>query len=270
MRTTLLPGLLKTLARNRSRGQRDVALFELGLVFLPGGQAVPPQLGVDRRPDDQETADLLASVPPQPWRVAVALSGQRQPAGWWGAGEPATWGDAVEAARTVAATAGVAMSVRSGEYAPWHPGRCAAVIVDGRPIGYAGELHPGVLAALDLPRGVCAMELDLDALPASDVASAPRISAFPPALVDVALVVPSGVPAADVEQALTDGAGELLEYARLFDVYTGAQIGEGRRSLAYALSFRAPDRTLTGEEVTVARDTAVAEAGRRTGAVMRT
>ncbi|MBA2554572.1 MAG: phenylalanine--tRNA ligase subunit beta [Geodermatophilaceae bacterium] len=270
MRTTLLPGLLKTLARNRSRGQRDVALFELGLVFLPGGQAVPPQLGVDRRPDDQETADLLASVPPQPWRVAVALSGQRQPAGWWGAGEPATWGDAVEAARTVAATAGVAMSVRSGEYAPWHPGRCAALIVDGRPIGYAGELHPGVLAALDLPRGVCAMELDLDALPASEIASASRISAFPPALVDVALVVPSRVPAADVEQALTDGAGELLEYARLFDVYTGAQIGEGRRSLAYALSFRAPDRTLTGEEVTAARDTAVAEAGRRTGAVMRT
>jgi len=282
MRTTLLPGLLKTLVRNRSRGQRDVALFELGLVFLPGEQSAPPLLGVDRRPDDEETRALLASVPQQPWHVAVALAGQRQPAGWWGPGEPATWGDAVEAARVVAATAGVVLSVRAGQQAPWHPGRCAELVVSDRVIGHAGELHPGdrvighagelhpgVLAALELPRGVCAMELDLDALPAAAVVPAPTISAFPPALVDVALVVPVGVPAVDVEQALTAGAGKWLESVRLFDVFTGAQVGEGRRSLAYALSFRAPDRTLTTEEVTAARDAAVAEAGRRTGAELR-
>ena len=268
MRTTLLPGLLKTLARNRSRGQRDVALFELGLVFLSGQQS-PPRLGVDRRPDDAETAALLASVPPQPWHVAIALSGQRQPAGWWGPGTPATWGDAVEAGRIVAATAGVELSVRAGQYPPWHPGRCAELMVDDRVVGQAGELNPGVLAVLDLPRGVCAMELDLDALPAAVAVRAPTISAYPPALVDVALVVADGVPAAEVQTALIAGAGESLESARLFDVFTGAQLGAGNRSLAYALSFRAPDRTLTSEEVTAARDAAVAEAGRRTGAQLR-
>lgn len=270
MRTTLLPGLLKTLARNRSRGQRDIALFELGLVFLSGPESPPPLLGVDRRPDEQETAALLASVPPQPWHVGAVLAGQRQPAGWWGSGEAATWGHAVEAARVVASTAGVAMSVRAGQHAPWHPGRCAELVVADLAIGHAGELHPGVLAALDLPRGVCAMELDLEALPAPGVARAPTISAFPPALVDVALVVPAGVPAAEVESALSAGAGPLLESVRLFDVFTGAQVGEGRRSLAYALSFRAADRTLTAEDVTAARDAAVAEAHRRTGAQLRT
>ncbi|MBA2389289.1 MAG: phenylalanine--tRNA ligase subunit beta [Geodermatophilaceae bacterium] len=269
MRTTLLPGLLKTLARNHSRGQRDVALFELGLVFLGGDQPPPPSLGVDRRPDEAETSALLASVPPQPWHVAVALTGQRQPAGWWGSGETSTWGDAVEAARIVGATAGVQLSVRAGQHPPWHPGRCAELVVADRVVGRAGELHPGVLSALELPRGVCAMELDLDALPAAGVVPAPTISAFPPALVDVALVVPLGVPATDVTQALSDGAGEWLETVRLFDVFTGIQVGEGRRSLAFALSFRAPDRTLTTAEVTAARDAAVAEARRRTGAELR-
>lgn len=272
MRTTLLPGLLKTLGRNRSRGQRDIELFELGLVFLPvpGPSSIPPALGVDRRPDELETASLLASVPAQPWHVAVALVGQRQPAGWWGSGEPATWGDAVEAARIVAATAGVELAVRAGHYPPWHPGRCAELLVKGGVVGHAGELHPGALTALELPRGVCAMELDLDALPAAAVAPAPTISAFPPALVDVALVIAAAVPAAAVQAALADGAGPWLESVRLFDVFTGSQVGEGRRSLAYALSFRARDRTLTTEEVTAARDAAVAEAGRRTGAQLRT
>lgn len=268
MRTTLMPGLLKTVARNRARGQRDLALFELGLVFLPG-HGPPPQLGVDRRPDEAQTSALIASVPPQPWRVAVALVGQRQPAGWWGPAADVSWADAVEAARVVAAAAGVALSVRAARYPPWHPGRCAELVVADEVIGHAGELHPGVLAALELPRGVCAMELELDALPAAAPAPAPVVSAFPPALVDVALVVRSDVPARDVELALVAGAGPWLESARLFDVYSGAQVAEGHRSLAYALSFRAPHRTLTTKEVTTARDAAVAEAGRRAGAQLR-
>jgi phenylalanyl-tRNA synthetase beta chain len=115
------------------------------------------------------------------------------------------------------------------------------------------------------------MELDLTQLGFdSDPVPAPRLSTFPVATQDVAVVVDDSVPAAEVEAALRHGAGGLLESLRLFDVYRGAQVGAGRLSLAYTLRFRAPDRTLTVEEVSAAREAAVAEAGRRTGAVVRT
>jgi phenylalanyl-tRNA synthetase beta chain len=269
LRTTLLPGLLATLARNLSRGQRDVAVFEHGSVF-PGDRRTPaPIPGVDRRPDDATLAALLGAVPPQPWHVAVALTGNREPRGWWGPGRPAGWADAVQAARIVAATAGVELTVRAGDLAPWHPGRCAELLIGDQVVGHAGELHPRVLAALELPARTCAMELDVDALPAAQVPVGPHISTFPPVLVDLALVVPDAVPAADVEAALREGAGQLLESLRLFDLYTGAPVPAGSRSLAYALTLRAPDRTLTGEEANAARDAAVALAAERTGAILR-
>ncbi len=122
-----------------------------------------------------------------------------------------------------------------------------------------------------MPERTCAAEVELDVLErAVDGAlQAPRISTFPVATQDVALVVAGDVPAADVERALREGAGELLESLRLFDVFTGEQIGEGNKSLAYALRFRAPDRTLTVDEASAARDSAVALAAERTGAVLR-
>jgi phenylalanyl-tRNA synthetase beta chain len=270
MRTSLLPPLLVTLRRNLGRGARDVALFEQGLVFHPvGGAAAPPPLRVDRRPSDEEFAAADAVLPRQPWHVAVAMAGELDPTGWWGPGRAADWSDAVEAARTVCATSGVAADVRAGAYAPWHPGRCAQILVDGAVAGHAGELHPAVCAALELPRRTCAMELNLDALPLPGVTPAPVISSYPPALIDVALVVDDRVPAADVQAALADGAGELLEAVRLFDVFTGAQVGPGRKSLAYNLTFRAFDRTLTAEEAIAARDAAVAVAAQRVGATLR-
>jgi phenylalanyl-tRNA synthetase beta chain len=113
------------------------------------------------------------------------------------------------------------------------------------------------------------MELDLDALPPAAVPVGPPISGFPPVLMDLALVVKHEVPAAEVAESLRDGAGELLESLRLFDVYTGPPVPEGARSLAYALTLRAPDRTLTSDEATAVRDAAVAAAARRTGAVLR-
>jgi phenylalanyl-tRNA synthetase beta chain len=269
LRTTLLPGLLATLARNLSRGLRDVALFEHGAVF-PGGVRTPAPLpGVDHRPDAETLAALLGAVPAQPWHVAVALTGQKEPRGWWGSGREANWADAVQAARLVAAASGVELTVRAGEQAPWHPGRCAQLFVGETSVGYAGELHPRVVAALDLPARTCAMELDLDALPAAQVPVGPRISAFPPVLIDLALVVAEDVPSAEVTAALREGAGELLESLRLFDVYTGPPVPVGSRSLAYALTLRAPDRTLTGEEAAAVRESAVAAASRRTGAVLR-
>ncbi|MCZ2837578.1 phenylalanine--tRNA ligase subunit beta [Modestobacter sp. VKM Ac-2985] len=269
MRTTLLPGLLGTLARNLARGQRDVAVFEHGAVFPGGPSTQAPVPGVDRRPDDDVLAALLGAVPEQPWHVGVVLAGNVEPRGWWGPGRPGSWADAVQAARAVAAAAGVELTVRAGELAPWHPGRCAELLVGDRVVGHAGELHPRVCAALDLPARTCAMELDVDALPAAPVAVGPHVSTFPPVLVDLALVVADAVPAADVEAALREGAGELLEVLRLFDVYTGAPVPAGSRSLAYALTLRAPDRTLTGEEANAARDAAIAVAVERTGAVLR-
>lgn len=275
LRTTLLPGLLGALRRNTGRGSHDLALFETGLVFRPTGEErVPARLPVDRRPTDEEIAGITAALPRQPRRVAAVLAGAREQAGWWGKGRPADWADAVEAARTVAREAGVELIVRGDRHEPWHPGRCAAlyVTVDGAEVlaGHAGELHPRVIKAFHLPERSCAMELELDVLErAAGTLVAPRISSFPVATQDVALVVPAGVPAVDVEAALHEGAGELLESLRLFDVFTGEQIGEGKKSLAYALRFRAADRTLTVEEATAARDAAVALAAERTGAVLR-
>ncbi|HLX49735.1 MAG TPA: phenylalanine--tRNA ligase subunit beta [Streptosporangiaceae bacterium] len=286
LRTTLLPGLLRVLGRNAGRGFADVALYETGLVFhpRPGGDGVAPILRVDRAPTVEELGRLHAALPDQPLRVAVVLAGNREPAGWWGSrGRPADWADAVEAAREVCRACRVPVEIRAAQLAPWHPGRCAGVFVragEGHEwlAGHAGELHPRVVRAFGLPDRTCAMEIDLSVIEtaAGAVGSVrpPRLSGYPVATQDVALTVPDSVPAASVQEALTAGvaaagAGELLEDVRLFDLYTGEQTGAGRKSLAYTLRFRAPDRTLTVEETTSLRDAAVAEAARQVGAVLR-
>ena len=268
--TTLLPGLLETAVRNRSRGMTDLALFHIGQVVLPHADPVPmPELGVDRRPSDADIARLLAALPAQPVHVAVVLTGERERPGWWGPGRPADWTDAVQAARLVAAAAGVGLRITSGALLPWHPGRCAVLRVGDWPVGHAGELHPTVCEAFGLPPRSSAMELDLDLLPLAERRPAPRISPFPAVVQDVALVLDADVPAADVQATLAEGAGDLLEEVRLFDVYTGAQVGEGKRSLAFTLRFRAPDRTLTNEEASAARAAAVTLAAERHGAALR-
>jgi phenylalanyl-tRNA synthetase beta chain len=290
LRTTLLPGLFRTLTRNIGRGFTDTALFEIGLVFRPrpGAAASAPILAVDRGPSVEELASLEPALPEQPLRVGAVLAGQRTLAGWWGGSSPVSWADAIEAARAVGRICRVSLDVRADKYAPWHPGRCAAIYArvasddTGQPgelsrewlAGHAGELHPRVIKAFGLPARTCALELDLSVMFAAaeghGPVQAPRMSAYPLATQDVALIVDAGVPAAEVEAALVAGAPrELLEDVRLFDVYTGAQVGEERKSLAYTLRFRAPDRTLTVAETTAARDAAVAEAGRRVGAVLR-
>jgi len=280
LRTTLIPGLLRVLNRNIGRGFADVALFELGLVFRdrPGGQPVAPILPVDRAPTAAEQAVLQAALPEQPLHLAVVLAGDREQSGWWGPGRAECFEDAIEAARQVIGVSRVPFRVRADQREPWHPGRCAALYLESSDgaeelAGHAGELHPRVIEAFGLPPRTCAAELNMSVIEAAAAArgpvQAPRVSGYPVATQDVALVVAKAVPSADVQAALAAGAGPLLEDVRLFDVYTGEQAGEGSKSLAYTLRFRAPDRTLTAEEVTAARDDAVAEAGRRTGAVLR-
>ena len=285
MRTTLLPGLLRVLNRNLGRGFADVALFETGLVFMnrPGGPGIAPIPPVDRAPTPAEQAELAAALPDQPLHLGVVLAGNREQSGWWGTGRAAVFEDAIEAARDVLSVSQVPFTVRSAQYEPWHPGRCAALYVSddagGEVLaGHAGELHPRVVQAFGLPPRTCAAEIDLSVVETVAVArgpvQAPPVSGYPVATQDVALIVPALVPAADVQAALAAGVagagdGSLLEEIRLFDVYTGEQAGEGSKSLAYTLRFRAPDRTLTADEVSAARDAAVAEASRRTGAVLR-
>ncbi len=290
LRTTLLPGLFRVLNRNSGRGFADQALFEIGTVFTrrENGHAVAPILAVDHRPAPAELAELEAALPDQPRHLAVVLTGDRDPAGWWGPGRRVSFHDAIQAARTVLGASRVGYRLAADQCEPWHPGRCAAVRLqaasgpDGAAqavlAGYAGELHPRVIDSYGLAPRTCAMELDLSAIEraAGRLAppQAPVVSGYPVATQDVALVVAERVPAADVEAALvagaaTAGTAAVLEDVRLFDVYTGEQAGAGRKSLAYTLRFRAPDRTLTADEVSALRDAAVAEAARLTGAILR-
>jgi len=270
MRTTLLPGLLDTVLRNISRGTRDLLVYEIGSVFLAKSNApVPPPVGVGGRPDDVEIAVLNAALPLQPRHLAVVLAGSVDRPGWWGDGRAASWADAIGFARRVGVVAGTDVRVVAAERAPWHPGRCASIRVGDWPIGFAGELAPAVVERLGLPPRTAAVELNLDALPAGRPPVAPVISPYPPVHVDVAVVVEASTPAADVFRALRDGGGELLESVRLFDVYTGDQVSAGRKSLAFSMVVRAPDRTLTAADATAVRDSAVALAAQRVGATLR-
>ena len=294
MRTTLLPGLFAAVVQNTSRSNDDLALYEAGSVFFapidPSGgnpaSLAAPRPGVDHRPTEAELAAMDAAVGDQPRHLAVVLTGAWRPAAWNHPLEPVGWTQAVAFAQLAARAVGAELVVTPAQQTPWHPGRCAELSVratsrptgagradeaDSVVVGYAGELHPDVIAAYGLPERSCAAELDLDAL----IAAAPvggsvtPVSGYPVVKEDVALVVDADVPAASVETALIEGAGPLLESIRLFDVYTGSQLGEGKKSLAYNLRFRAFDRTLTDAESGAARDAAVARAADVLGAVQR-
>jgi len=271
MATTLLPGVLRAAARNVGHGTTDVAVFETGTVTLPRHAGPAPILPVDRRPTDEEFAALDAALPAQPLHLALVATGDAVTGGWWGEGRTVSWADAVDAVRAVADALGLEVTASAVELAPWHPGRCAELSVGGDVVGHAGEVHPTVCHAFGLPKRTVAAEVDLDVLieRAVHLRKAPSFSSYPVAKEDVALVVDASVPAAAVEAALREGAGELLESIRLFDVYIGDQVGAGKKSLAYALRFRAPDRTLKEGEAAAARDAAVALAAERTGAVQR-
>lgn len=273
LRTSVLPGLFAAVARNRSRGNDDLALFETGSVFYATESATrAPRPAVAHRPTEDELAAMEAALGQQPKNLAAVLTGNWRPTGWQGPAQPAGWQQAIGAVEVAARALGVTLVRRGVEHAPWHPGRCAEIsTVDGVVLGYAGELHPTVIAAFGLPERTAAAEFDLSALLA---AAPPRggvtaISSYPVAKEDVALIVAADVPSAAVEAAVRSGAGPLLESVQLFDIYTGPQVGEGRKSLAFALRFRAPDRTLTEAESGAARDAAVAVAVAEVGAEPR-
>lgn len=266
--TTLLPSMLDAVRRNVARGRDSVGLFGVQQVSFAVADHTPMP-SVASRPDDATVASVVDSLPRQPLHVATVGSGEQEFAGPWGGGRDYTYADAIESARIVARAAGVELEIANAEYLPWHPGRCAQLSVAGTVVGHAGELHPQVLETLGLPARTCAMELDLSALPLQESFPAPRLSAFPALHQDLALVVDDEIPAETVRRVVESAAGELVESVELFDVFRGEQLGEGKKSLAFNLIFRAADRTLTDEEVNEYRVQAAEKARVELGAQMR-
>ncbi|WP_116113165.1 phenylalanine--tRNA ligase subunit beta [Austwickia chelonae] len=274
LRTSILDSLLGTLRLNVNRGSKDCALFETGLVFRLAHDLVSaPVPAVGIKPDQEVLDEIVSAVPSQPRHVAFAMTGASEPEGPYGAATPWTAPQAISLAISLARVFGVVvMPEAEVGKAPWHPGRCARLVAaDGSVIGYAGELHPKVCARLGIPARSCAAELDLDELLScgGDPVQASALSTYPVARTDVALVVDEDTPSAAVESALRAGAGHGLESVELFDVYRGEQVEQGQKSLAYRLTFRAADRTLTTDEVSGARDAAISAAAQVTGAVQR-
>ncbi len=277
MRTTLLPGLAGAVSRNLSRGFTDIALFEISSVSLltpkqsATGVTDPPRPTVAKRPSEKDIAALEALLPEQPLHLGVLLTGALRPAALGAKPTPAAWNDVIEVALALGIELGVTIDVAAADYAPWHPGRCAALSAHGVALGYAGELAPKALENLGLPKRSVALELNLSALldVANVVAAAPSVWTFPVAKEDIALVVKSDVAATDVLNVVRTGAGDLLEDIRLFDVYEGSQVADGHKSLAFALRFRAQDRTLAAEEVAAARQSGVDAAAKAFGATLR-
>lgn len=226
---------------------------------------------MEHRPSAAELDEIAATLPSQPRHLAAVVAGNWHPAGWNREAQSAGWEQAFGLVNVIADTVGVEIVRRGASVMPWHPGRCAELVVDGRIIGLAGELHPSVIKAYALPPRTAALEIQLDDLIelSGGAGSITTLSAHPVAKSDIALVVDESVPAGDLQAAVAEGAGDLLESVWIFDVYRGVPIPEGRKSVALSLRLRASDRTLTDTEVDAVRDQAVAEAARRFGAELR-
>lgn len=236
MRPSLLPGLLLAARHNIARRASSVALFETGVTFTPSGDVLPDEA----------------------LHLSWVLSGEA-PTGWHAPARPMDFYDAKGVAESLLDALGVrdAVFAAADPLAPFHPARVASITVGGRPAGMAGEINPRVLDALDLPARTAVGVVDLAALlPAASPAIDLPLPRFPSVSRDLALIVPDQVPAADVAAVVAQAAGSLLASVVPFDVYRGDQVEAGRRSIAFALQFRDPERTLTDQEV----DAAVAAA----------
>jgi phenylalanyl-tRNA synthetase beta chain len=254
LRTTLLPGLAEVAGRNLARGLDGVAVYELGVVFLP-------------RPGEE------GELPDEPLTLGVLLAGQAPVGRHDDPRRPFDFADAKGVVEGLVAALGVpGVGYRAEGPPPYHPGRCAAVLLEGRPVGLLGQLHPRVAAACELPATAFAVELELGPL----LAAVPRMrpaatpSPYPELSFDVAFLVPPGVAASDLEAALREAGGDLLARLTLFDAYQGPPLPPGHRNLAYRVALQAADRTLTDADGAATRDRMAALAAARTEAVLRT
>ncbi|HEY7266478.1 MAG TPA: phenylalanine--tRNA ligase subunit beta [Solirubrobacterales bacterium] len=263
-RTALLGSLLDDARYNLAHGAGRVALFESGRAYLREGSS--PHDGV-------LAGRFVGDLPPpafEPWRIGALAAGELRPGGWHGGAVPADFYSLKGVLAALVIELGAPLEVVPGEQPFLHPGRSARVLVEGEEIGWLGEIHPLVCRDWDL-EAAAGFEVDLAPL----VAASPLgeetyedVISFPAVHQDVAVVVDEVVPAAEVRAAVLEGGGELLRSAEVFDLYRGDQVGEGRKSLALRLSFRAADRTLTDEEV-AERRSAIASAVRGIGGSLR-
>lgn len=273
LRRALLPGLVEALKRNLSRGFKNLALFETGHIFIPGeqvGSTEIPGLGV--RPVAEVLANLNAGIPAQPRHFAGLFAGNEHAQMPGTAARAYDWRDALDAVQLIADAIGSEVTVVQGQHQAFHPGRTAQLRnAEGDVLGYAGELHPKLLKDNDLPERTCAFEINFSELLAEtpEHVQAFGIFGFPATNQDVALIVDADLPASELAAALAEGAGELLEEIRVFDDYRGVGIDEGKKSVAFALRFRADDRTLTADEASASRQAAIDVAAERFGAVLR-
>ena len=271
LRTSILDSLLDTARLNVSRGNPAVAVCEASLVGRPDGVVPADPAEVGERPSDEVLSGLMGAIPSQPHHIAGVACGAvseaqaELPAVLW------DWRDAIEAVASMGRTVGLDVTVVSAEQAPWHPGRCAQILAGALPIGYAGELAPAVCKAFELPTRSVAFEIDSDALfgaRGTEPAQVAPVLTHPAAKEDLALVVDESVTNADLEAVIRKAGGDLLEDLRLFDVYTGEQVPEGKKSLAYALRLRA-DHTLSAEETAGLRKKIVKQTKKKLGAELR-
>jgi phenylalanyl-tRNA synthetase beta chain len=252
MRTTLIGSLLDNAAYNRDQGASQIRLFEAGAVYLPAqGEQLPHE----------------------PHHLAAVLIGPVRPASWREPSPPpADFFAAKGALQTLLDGIGVDWTLSAADAAPYlHPARGATVTVEGSEIGWLGEVHPTVASQWGFDGGpVAAFEIDLDALPIPETAKYAEVGTFPDAREDLAVVVDEAVSAAQVIATITEAGGPLLASAEVFDVYRDAiRLGEGKVSLAVRLTYRAPDRTLTDEEVASKRQRIVNALEKQLGGKLR-
>jgi phenylalanyl-tRNA synthetase beta chain len=255
MRTTVLGSLLDVAQRNLARGADAVALFESGRVYLsvPANLLSPPHSGGESSFDALagEFAGERPAPDREPHRIGCLAVGPLTAKSWRGGGEPADFFAVKGVVEALAGQLGTAIACEPGEQPFLHPGRSAALSVGGTAAGWIGELHPLVCRAWDIEAAV-GFEVDLAALVAAASAGEEAyedVTTFPASYQDLAVVVPTELPAAELRAAVLASGGELLHAADVFDLFEGEQVGAGRKSLALRLEFRAPDRTLTDDEV---------------------
>jgi len=274
MRTTLLGSLLEIAARNVARGGSDLNLFESARVYLtepPTGRNYPHMEG--NRPVDPLAGHFAGDQPApfaEPQRLAAIAVGSLAQRTWRGGGEAADFFGMKGVVEALAAGLGVELASAPAEEPFLHPGRSAAVSVGGAPAGWLGEVHPLVCRTWDLDAAV-AFELDFAPLLAAATLGEETyedVTTFPAVYQDLAVVVPAETSASAVREAILAAGGDLLRAADVFDLYEGEQVGEGRKSLALNLEFRAPDRTLTDEEVAGLRERIEAKLG-EIGGILR-
>jgi phenylalanyl-tRNA synthetase beta chain len=260
MRTTLLGSLLDAARRNLARDADRVALFESAHVYLdapPTGRKYAHTVG--NRPVGTLAGEFggeRGAPFAEPHRLACLMVGPFAPPSWRGGGEPADFFALKGVLEGLAARLGVELGFERGGEPFLHPGRAAKVSAGGAPAGWIGELHPLACRDWDLEAAV-GFELDLAPLLGAAIAGNERfedVTTFPAVRQDLAVVVPAEVSAAALRDAVLAGGGELLRSAEAFDLYEGEQVGEGRKSLALRLEFRAADRTLTDDEVAALRE----------------